>query len=108
MVKSNSQLDNIFHALSDPTRREIINRLLQKSLNVNEIAAPYKMSLVAVSKHLKVLEKAKLIRRQKMGREHVIRLHSIPLKNAYKEIESFKKDWSRSLDALEKFVERNS
>lgn len=102
------QLDQIFHSLADPTRRKILERLREKPLTVSEIAAPYKMSLVAVSKHLKVLERAKLIRRQKMGREHIIRLHPIPLKNGYKFIEIFKKDWSRHLDVLEKFLEKNS
>jgi len=103
-----SQLDDIFHALSDPTRRDILDRLSDKSLTVSEIKLPYQISLVAISKHLKVLERAKLIRRQKLGREYVMRLHSRPLKDAYKYIETFKKDWERPLDALEKFVERNS
>lgn len=65
------------------------------------------MSLVAVSKHLKVLEKAKLIRRQKMGREHIIHLHPQPLREAFHHIEFYKKHWMRQLDALEKFLERN-
>ncbi len=108
MVKGlDLELDNIFHAMADPTRRKILERLAEKPLTVMEIAAPYKMSLVAVSKHLKVLERAKLVRRQKMGREFLIRLHSMPLKSAYKHIELYKRDWTRQLDALEKFVERN-
>jgi len=108
MVKdSNKPLSDIFHALADSTRRSIIERLQNKSLSVSEIASPFKMSLVAVSKHLKVLERAKLVRRQRMGREYIISLHPRPLKEAYKHIEMFKKDWTRQLDAMEKFVERN-
>ncbi len=108
MVKDqNSQISNIFHALADPTRRQILERLKRGRLTVTEIKIPFKMSLVAVSKHLKVLERAKLIRRQKMGREYLIGIHPQPLRDAYKYIELFKKDWSRHLDAIEKFVERN-
>ncbi|HVT01622.1 MAG TPA: metalloregulator ArsR/SmtB family transcription factor [Patescibacteria group bacterium] len=111
MVKSQAGknlLDNVFHVLSDPTRRDILERLTHEPLTVTQIKNPYKMSLVAISKHLKVLEHAKLIRRQKMGREYVIRLHPQPLKDAYQYVEGFKKDWKRHLDALEKFAERNS
>lgn len=109
MVKDGSaQLDNVFHALSDPTRRKILERVSKKPLTVTEIKIPFRISLVAISKHLKVLERAKLIRRQKMGREHLIRLHPLPFKTGYHFIELFKKDWTRHLDALEKFVERNS
>ena len=102
------ELDEIFHALSDPTRRDILDRLLKRPLTVSEIKRPYKFSLVAVSKHLKVLERAKLVRRQKLGREYLIRLHARPLKDANRFVELFKKEWTRQLDALEKFVERNS
>ena len=108
MVKDSSLIDNIFHALADPTRRKILERLVHGPLTVTEIKSPFKVSLVAISKHLKVLERARLIRRQKMGREYMIRLHPQPLKDAYRYIENYKKDWSRQLDALEKFLERNS
>jgi DNA-binding transcriptional ArsR family regulator len=109
MVKYSSiNLDVIFHSLSDPTRRRILERLSKKPLTVSEIAAPYKMSLVAVSKHLKVLERAKLVRRQKLGREYMIRLHPQPLKFAFKYLRIYKDQWERHLDALEKFLERNN
>ncbi len=109
MVKNgHNELSQIFHSLSDPTRRKILERLAEGSLTVTEIKSPFKISLVAISKHLKVLERAKLIRRQKMGREYIIRLHPRPLRDAYRYIENYKKDWSRQLDALEKFLERNS
>lgn len=108
MVKGSLFLNDIFHALSDPTRRKILERLAQDPLTVSEIKTPFKISLVAISKHLKVLERAKLIRRQKMGREYMIRLHSQPLRDAHRYIENYKKDWSRSLDVLERFLEKNS
>ena len=108
MVKSFLILNNIFHALADPTRRKILELLSSEPLTVSQIKKPFKISLVAISKHLKVLERAKLIRRQKMGREYIIRLHPQPLRDAYKYIENYKKDWSRQLDVLEKFLEKNS
>ncbi len=112
MVKGSAEtkllLNDIFHCLASPARREILERLTKKPLTVSEIKAPFKVSLVAISKHLKVLEHARLIRRQKLGREHLIRLNPKPLKDAYKYIENYKKDWSRQLDALEKFLEKNS
>lgn len=109
MVKdSKFQLNYIFHSLSDPTRRKILELLTHEPLNVSQIKQPFKISLVAISKHLKVLERSKLIRRQKMGREYMIRFHPQPLRDAHKYIENYKKDWSRQLDALEKFLERNS
>lgn len=108
MVKDqDSEISNIFHALSDPTRRQILERLSRGRLTVTEIKIPFRMSLVAISKHLKVLERAHLIQRQKMGREFLIGIHPQPLRDAYKYIETYKKDWSRHLDAMEKFVERN-
>lgn len=108
MVKDSFLLNEIFHCLSDPTRRKIIERLTNGPLTVSEIKLPFRMSLVAISKHLKVLERAKLIRRQKMGREYLIRLHPQPLRDAYRYIENYKKGWSRELDVLEKFLEKNS
>lgn len=112
MVKESSSaklvLNNIFHSLSDPTRRKILELLTSEPLTVTQIKQPFKISLVAISKHLKVLERSKLIRRQKMGREYLIRLHPQPLRDAHKYIEVYKKEWTRQLDALEKFLERNS
>lgn len=112
MVKDSSSakflLNSIFHSLSDPTRRKILERLTSGPLTVSEIKAPFKVSLVAISKHLKVLERAKLIRRQKMGREHMIHFHPQPFRDVYKYIENYKKDWMRQLDVLEKFLERDS
>ncbi len=74
MVKSESiQLDLIFHALSDGTRRSILRGITKRQKTVGEIAKPFEMSLAAVSKHLKVLEKAKLIERKKEGSFQIVR-----------------------------------
>src|SRR5437773_1845519 len=72
-------LDLAFAALSDPTRREIVDRLTKGAVRVTDLAAPFEMSLNAVSKHVKVLERAGLVRRTRAGREHHIALDPAPL-----------------------------
>jgi DNA-binding transcriptional ArsR family regulator len=77
MVESGAaQLDSIFHALSDATRRSILRDIAQKEKTVGEIAKPYPVSLAAVSKHLKVLEAAELIEREKRGSFQIVRLNA--------------------------------
>jgi DNA-binding transcriptional ArsR family regulator len=80
MVKYEEQpLSVVFAALSHHTRRVILTNLKQQTLSVSQLAAPFKLSLPAISKHLKILERAKLIRRQKKGREIIISLDTKPL-----------------------------
>ncbi|MDX1618959.1 MAG: metalloregulator ArsR/SmtB family transcription factor [Balneolaceae bacterium] len=108
MVEHNSDtLDTTFHALSDSTRRDILFRLAQKEHTVNEIAEPYDMTLAAVSKHLKVLERAKLIVRKKEGRRYRCRMNYEPLKPASELIEKYRTFWETRLDELEQFLEEN-
>ena len=93
-------LDAVFAALADPTRRSILDRLRVHSLTVTEVARPYPMSLNAVSKHLKALEKAGLIRREIKGREHSCRLEAARLQAAMHWISYYSKFWNDRLDAL--------
>jgi DNA-binding transcriptional ArsR family regulator len=74
MVEYSSRLDELFGALADPTRRDILKRVAYSELTINEIAGPYDMSLSAVSKHVQVLEEAGLIAKRKKGRRHLVRL----------------------------------
>ncbi len=115
MVKYRQDLDLLFSSLSDPTRRKILKRIAenppsrkasegQGELTVSEIAKPYDMSLPAVSKHLKVLEKAKLIERTKTGREYVFAFNPRPLEGAAKYMAFYKKFWNKRFDNLEKFL----
>jgi DNA-binding transcriptional ArsR family regulator len=97
-------LDRTFAALSDPTRRAILARLRHGALTVSEIAEPLDMSLNAVSKHLKILERASLIRRNIRGREHHLSLHAEPLREAVQWAESYREFWERRLDALEELI----
>jgi DNA-binding transcriptional ArsR family regulator len=106
MVESSAaHLDSIFHALSDATRRSILRDIAQKEKTVGEIAKPYPVSLAAVSKHLKVLEAAELIEREKRGSFQMVRLNAKTLRSAEQWLAYYEKFWSSQLDALQTYLE---
>ena len=100
------QLESVFHALSDSTRRSILRDVAAGEKTVGQIAKPYRVSLAAISKHLKVLEKANLIRRRKEGSFWLVRIHAAPMKKAERWLAYYEKFWNQQLDALEKLLER--
>jgi len=102
MVKHSDTLDGVFRALADPTRRAIVHRLADRERTVTEIAEPFAMSLAAVSKHLKVLEAAGLLKRTVEGRTHTCRLDPAPLSQAREWLEFYERFWTDRLDALER------
>jgi DNA-binding transcriptional ArsR family regulator len=103
---SDALLDSIFAALSDATRRGILARLArQGETSVGQLAAPYEMSLPAVSKHLRVLEQAGLLARQKDGRVYRCRLRAEPMKAAAAWIEHYRQFWETQLDFLARYLE---
>jgi DNA-binding transcriptional ArsR family regulator len=95
-----SVLDQTFAALADPTRRAILARLASGEASVNELAEPFAISLPAVSRHLKVLERASLIERRRDGQHRLCRLNSAPLSAAADWLEFYRRFWSESLDRL--------
>lgn len=97
-------LERTFSALSDPTRRAIVERLARGPRRVTEVAAPFDMSLAAVSKHIQVLEKAGLVHRKRDGREHVLSLDAQPLREVARYASRFEKFWNEKLDRLEALV----
>ena len=98
------KLDSALSALSHPSRRAIISRLSEKGpARVTEIAEPFEMSLNAVSKHLKVLEQAGLVRRQKVGRNHMIAFDAEPLREVARWIHPYERYWIKQLDRLEDY-----
>ncbi len=102
MVNNQMQnLDGIFHALADPTRRAIIGALMQGPKTVGEISQPFDISLPAVSKHLKVLERARLVTRQIRGREYHCRLNPESLAPAHDWLSFYSGFWNERLDALD-------
>jgi DNA-binding transcriptional ArsR family regulator len=105
MVKySQAALDATFGALADPTRRAILARLAQGETSVSELAQPFRMSLAAVTKHLRVLDRAGLLEHHKDGRVRRCRLHPQPLKNAAEWIAFYQRFWEDQFDALEEFI----
>ena len=109
MVKySESQLDSVFHALSDSTRRAILARLANGEAQVTELAGPFDMSLPAISKHLGVLEKAGLLHRHKDGRIRRCQLTAGPLENAADWVNVYREFWETRLDSLAKYLEKNN
>ena len=98
------QLSTTFAALADPTRRAILARLAEGEATVNELAEPFPMSLQAVSKHLKVLERAGLITRGRMAQLRPSRLAGGPLKEAADWLEPYRELWDESFDRLEEHL----
>jgi DNA-binding transcriptional ArsR family regulator len=98
------QLSNTFAALADPTRRAILARLASGESSVTRLAEPFDMSLPAISKHLKVLERAGLIARGREAQWRPCRLEAGPLKDASKWLEHYRRFWEQSFDRLEDYL----
>jgi DNA-binding transcriptional ArsR family regulator len=102
---SESDLDRIFQALSDSTRRSILRQVAQGEQTISDIARPYDLTFAAVSKHLKVLEAARLVGRRKDGSFQMISLNPEALKTADQWLRFYKQFWSTRLDALKSLIE---
>lgn len=101
MVNAQTSLDQTLMALADPTRRAILQRLSQGEARVTELAHPFDMSLNAVSKHIRILERADLVRRRTAGREHFLSFNRQRLDEVANWIETQRAAWNARLDALE-------
>jgi DNA-binding transcriptional ArsR family regulator len=99
-----SQLDIVFHALGDATRRGMLARLAKGEHTVSQLAEPFDMSLAAASKHIKALEAAGLVKRDVQGRVHLCRLNAGPLANAHQWLAYYEIFWTNRLDALEELL----
>ena len=104
MATATDQLDRTFGALADPTRRAILARLASGEASVTELAAPFRMSMPAVSKHLKVLERAGLIARGRERQWRPARLEAGPLKEAAEWVERYRRFWEESYDRLDQYL----
>src|ERR671932_1225345 len=103
-MRSSQRLDATFAALADPTRRAILARLAAGEASVTELAAPFRMSLPAVSKHLKVLERAGLISRGRERQWRPARLAAEPLRDAAEWIDRYRQFWEESYDRLDEYL----
>lgn len=102
-MNPSEQLDATFIALADPTRRAILARLMDGEASVNELAAPFEISQPAISKHLKILERAGLVSRSASGTRRPVKIEAVPMKQAVDWLEKYRKFWEVSygrLDAL--------
>jgi DNA-binding transcriptional ArsR family regulator len=105
-MTAEQQLDSVFNALADPTRRAILARLTEGDANVAELAAPFRMSQPAVSRHLKVLEQAGLISRHRRATARLSRLEAEPLREATVWLADYREYWSESYERLDELVAR--
>ena len=105
MVKcSSDELDAVFAALADPTRRDILRRGTRKPMSIGEVAEPYRMSLAAVSKHIRVLEKAKFVTKKRVGKQYVVSIQPFAFEEASGYLKEYERLWNDRLDRLEKFL----
>ena len=104
MPNHNARLDVVFHALADPTRRAVVERLCRGPASVSELAQPFGMALPSFSQHLDVLEKCGLVRSRKSGRVRTCRLAPRPLEAAAHWMDTQRRHWTRRLDQLDSYL----
>jgi DNA-binding transcriptional ArsR family regulator len=100
-IDTSERLDQVFHALADRTRRQMLRSLAEREHSVGELAAPFRISLAAASKHIKVLERAGLVQRTVLGRTHRCRLDAGPLADGERWLRHYEAFWNQRLDALD-------
>lgn len=108
MASSPQQLDRVFAALADPTRRAILARLVEGEATVNQLIAPFDLTQPTISKHLKVLEHAGLVSRGRAAQFRPVRLNAAPLAEATQWLGNYRRCWEESLDQLGEFVNKLS
>ncbi len=106
MVKYSLNLDHLFGSLADPTRRDILRRVATKELSVSDIAVSYRMSLPAISKHLKILENAKLVVKRRQGKQYFVQMIPEAVEEAASFLNEYKRLWEGRLDSLEAYLKR--
>ncbi len=104
MVEYSIRLDAIFGCLADPIRRDILRRVAEQELSIGEVAKPYKMTFAGISKHLKILEKAKLIIKKRWGRRQLVQLAPSTVKDASDYLKQYERLWNDRLDSLENYL----
>ena len=102
---SSQSLDDVFHALAHPARRAMLRQLSDRELNLTELAEPLKMSFPAASKHVRVLERARLVRRRIVGRTHRCRIAPKPLADANKWLEQLRRVWESNFQRLDALLD---
>ena len=106
MVEYTLNLDSVFSSLADPTRRDILGRVAEEELSVNSIAERYDITLAAVSKHLKILEKAQLIIKHRRGKQQFVMLSPAAFRDATEYLQQYELQLNQRLDALEMYINK--
>lgn len=106
MVEQGINLDTLFQALADQTRRDILKRVSKAELSISKLAEPYKMSFAAIAKHVSVLETAKLISKRRDGKQQIVSIVPKTMTVAATHIEQYEKMWSVRFDALEELLNK--
>jgi DNA-binding transcriptional ArsR family regulator len=105
VLDKSTGLDRVFHALAHPARRVILRRLAGSERNLSELAAPLRMTFPAASKHVRVLERARLVRRRVVGRMHICRIEARPLARAERWLERYRGLWEARFERLDALLE---
>lgn len=100
------QLDNVFASLGDPTRRDMLKRIGNRSMNIGQIAQHYSISFAAVAKHVDVLARARLVTKTRRGKEQLVTLNPAPLAAASDYIEQYRDMWEQRLDSLGRYLNK--
>ena len=104
MVERSINLDTLFQALADQTRRDILKRVSKAELSISKLAEPYKMSFAAIAKHVSVLEAAKLITKRREGKQQIVSIVPKTMSVATTHLEQYEKMWNARFDALEELL----
>ena len=105
MVEYTLKLNLVFGSLSDPTRRDILSRLIERDLSVSEIALPYKMTFAAISKHLIVMERAGLVKKRRRGNEQIVQLAPKTFASVDEYLDQYRQILERKLNAMQRLLE---
>jgi DNA-binding transcriptional ArsR family regulator len=107
MVEHTLDLDSIFGSLADPTRRDILSRVARRELSISEIAKTYDLTFAAISKHLKVLEKAQLVIKRRRGKEQIVSLAPQALAGADDYLRQYRQMWQDRFEALDSYLKED-
>lgn len=99
-------LNEVFHSLADPTRRDILTQTIERSKTISELVERYDMSFVAVAKHVAVLERAQLVRKQRRGREQLVQASPSALRFAASQLQRYEQLWNNRFDHLEEVINK--
>jgi DNA-binding transcriptional ArsR family regulator len=107
MVEQTIDLNLVFQSLADPTRRDILAHVSRRSLSIGDIAKRYDLTFAAVSKHLKVLERARLVVKQRRGKEQIVTAAPDTVRQASEYLKRYQAMWNERFDALDEYLQAN-